>query len=71
MAEISAGEKGLVTKLYAPLRIASIADSTVEWAVITMTSVALLRSLADESTSSPEPSGMTRSVRTRGKGWGF
>ena len=69
-AAISAGEKGLVTKSYAPRRIASSAASTVEWAVITTTSVASLRSLAAVSTSRPEPSGITRSVSTSGNGCG-
>ncbi len=51
--------------------MASMAASTVECAVITITSVAAARCLAAASTSIPDPSGITRSVRTSGKGCGF
>ena len=51
--------------------MASMAFSSVECAVMTMTSVASLRSLAKPSTSKPDPSGMARSVSTKGKGCGL
>ena len=63
-ARSSVVANGFVTKSYAPRFIASIAVSTVECAVITMTSVSSLRARAMLRRSSPEPSGIIRSVST-------
>ena len=63
-ARSSAVANGLVMKSYAPRFIASIAISSVECAVMMITSVCGLRAFASVSRSRPEPSGMTRSLST-------
>ena len=68
-AELRRRER-LRDEVVAPRFIASIAVSSVEWAVITMTSVCALRFRATLRRSSPEPSGIRRSVRTIAKGFG-